>query len=207
MREDTLPLSHFEAIYERGEDPWSFASSAYERDKYAATLAALPRARYARALEVGCSIGVFTAMLAPRCDDLLAAEPVTSALEGARLRNAGQAHVRFSPLFMPRDWPDERFDLVVLSEVLDYLGEQDLAGVAAALRRTLQPGGDIVLVHWVGKKRHATAAASETSELLIAALADLASIVHQQRNPAYRLDVLSRFEQPPPCPSSAPGPI
>lgn len=207
MREDTLPLSHFEAIYARGEDPWGFASSAYERDKYAATLAALPRLRYARALEVGCSIGVFTAMLAPQCGDLLAAEPVISALDAARLRNAGQAHVRFAPLFMPRDWPDERFDLVVLSEVLDYLGEQDLAGVAAALRRTLEPGGDIVLVHWVGKKRHAAAAASETSEMLIAALADFASIVHQHRNSAYRLDVLSRLEQSRPCSSAAPSPI
>ena len=192
MREDTLPLSHFEAIYARGEDPWHFASSPYEHEKYAATLAALPRDRYANAFEVGCSIGVFTAMLAPRCDSLLAVEPVESALETARRRNADQGHVRFAPLFVPRDWPAERFDLVVLSEVLDYLGQGDLMAVASRLRETLQPGGTVVLVHWIGKKRAEVAAANEASEVLIADLAATMPAVFQHRNAAYRLDVLTR---------------
>ena len=66
MRDTTLPLAHFEDLYRRSADPWGFASSGYEAAKYAATLAALPRDRYARGLEVGCSIGVFTAALAGR---------------------------------------------------------------------------------------------------------------------------------------------
>ena len=42
--------------------------SSHERDKYAATLAALgpPERRFAHAFEAGCSIGVFTAQLAAR---------------------------------------------------------------------------------------------------------------------------------------------
>ena len=191
MREDTLPLSHFEAIYSRGDDPWQFASSGYEQAKYGATLAALPRPRYASAFEVGCSIGVFTSLLAERCDRLFAVEPVASALDAARRRNAGRTHVRFAPMFVPADWPEGEFDLIVLSEVLDYLGRDDLLRTAERILHSVEPGGDIVLVHWIGKKRSAVAASDEASEVLIGALDGEVSIVSQHRNADYRLDVLT----------------
>ena len=60
----SLPTAYFDRKYAFDPDPWGFATSAYEADKYRATLAALPRARYRRALEVGCSIGVLTERLA-----------------------------------------------------------------------------------------------------------------------------------------------
>lgn len=192
MREDTLPLSHFEAIYARGEDPWGFASRRYEQEKYAATLAALPRARYRNAFEVGCSIGVFTAMLAERCDALLAVEPVNAALAAARERNRAKSHIRFASMFVPVEWPDEHFDLVVLSEVIDYLGAEDIRRLAERLRLGLLPGGDCLLVHWVGKKRGASRHPQEASEILIAALADIAPVTTQHRNADYRLDLLTR---------------
>ena len=194
MRDETLPLSHFEDLYNRTADPWHFASSGYEAAKYAATLAALPHSRYRHAFEVGCSIGVFTAALAERCDSLLAIEPVAVALAAAEARNADKPWVRFASAFIPRDWPQERFDLVLLSEVLDYLGTEDVMGVDARLRGSLEPGGDTVLVHWVGKKSGAAAKPSEASEVLIAAAADYLRPVYQTRNADYRLDVLRRIE-------------
>jgi Nodulation protein S (NodS) len=57
-RKATLDPGYFEAIYAATNDPWSFASSAYEREKYALTLSALPKSRYQMGLEIGCSIGV-----------------------------------------------------------------------------------------------------------------------------------------------------
>ena len=42
-RKGTIPPGYFEALYAEDSDPWKFASSPYERDKYAATLAALLR--------------------------------------------------------------------------------------------------------------------------------------------------------------------
>ena len=70
----TLTREHFEARYAADPDPWDFEGSAYERAKYERTLAALGERRYASAFEAGCSIGVFTAMLADRCDELLAVD-------------------------------------------------------------------------------------------------------------------------------------
>lgn len=57
-----FPRSHRAA-----SDPWGSAISAYEWAKHDASLAALSRERYARALEVGCSVGVFTAE--PKADN------------------------------------------------------------------------------------------------------------------------------------------
>ena len=68
----TLPAAYFDSLYAAEADPWAFATSDYEREKYAATLAALPRPHYARALEIGCSIGVLTRMLAGRVGASLA---------------------------------------------------------------------------------------------------------------------------------------
>ena len=189
MRDDTVPLSYFEQFYERGPDPWGFATSDYERVKYVETLAALPRDRYRAGFEIGCSIGVLTDLLATRCDRLLAVEPVATALDAARLRNARHAHVTFASMFVPQQWPADVFDLVVLSEVLDYLGRDDLVAVADKLHGTAV--GDVVLVHWVGKKRGGPTAA-EASEHLIFALSDRFTLARQDRNADYRLDVLSR---------------
>lgn len=192
MRSETVDLGYFERLYEKNADPWRFASSAYERDKYAATLAALPRPRYGRALDVGCSIGVFTAALAERCDDLLAIEPVEVALAEARARNADRSWVRFTAMFVPGEWPDERFDLIVLSEVIDYLGLDDLTALVDRLRASLEPGGDVVLVHWLGKKT-GPAKTEEASDRLIASARDFLAVSHAARNADYRLDVLRRF--------------
>ncbi len=64
----SLDRSYFETLYSQSVDPWDFRTSPYEQRKYAATLDILSRPRYARALEVGCSIGVLTRLLAGRCD-------------------------------------------------------------------------------------------------------------------------------------------
>ena len=76
-------------------DPWRFATSDYERAKYEATLAALPHEIYRDVLEIGCSIGVLTRQLAPRCEKLLALDVAAKALDQARARCADLAHVAF----------------------------------------------------------------------------------------------------------------
>lgn len=191
MRRDTLGRDHFEALYAARPDPWRLATSDYERLKYAATLAALPRQRYARGFEVGCALGVLTAELGRRCDDLLAVEPVATALDEARARNAGRPQIRFAAMFVPGDWPEERFDLVVLSEVIDYLGAEDVAALAARVSASLEPGGDVVMVHWVGKKR-GPPRGDEASDRFIVAGEGAFTVLRQDRNRDYRLDVLRR---------------
>ena len=85
---ETLKPEYFDAIYTAAEDPWNFATSRYERAKYTLTLSAMPKSRYRLALEVGCSIGVFTRLLAARCDAIVAVDVAEAPLVEARRRCA-----------------------------------------------------------------------------------------------------------------------
>ncbi|ONG47237.1 hypothetical protein BKE38_24410, partial [Pseudoroseomonas deserti] len=131
----SLPAAYFEALYAGDPDPWDFRTSDYEAAKYAATLAALPRPRYAAALEVGCSIGVLTKMLAPRCDRLLAIDGSARALATARRDCGPLPGLAFEQREVPRQWPAGRFDLILLSEVIYYWDAEDLDRVAGQCRR------------------------------------------------------------------------
>ena len=59
-----MTLADFEARYAAQGDPWGYTESEYEQRKYAATLAACGPGPFACALELGGSIGVFSAQLA-----------------------------------------------------------------------------------------------------------------------------------------------
>ena len=89
----TLGPEYFERLYAASPDPWGFTTRWYEERKYALSLAMLPRRRYAEAFEPGCSIGVLTALLTPRCDRLLSWDVSAEAVRRARER-IGRASCR-----------------------------------------------------------------------------------------------------------------
>ena len=140
----------FDALYERRIDPWDFRGSDYERAKYAATLEALPRARYRRAVEAGCSIGELARALAARADATLGIDVSAVALDEARRAHAGVPGLEFALGELPDDWPDAPLDLAVLSEVLYYLSPGEIDALGARVARTLEPGGHCVVVCWLG---------------------------------------------------------
>jgi trans-aconitate methyltransferase len=146
-----LPAAYFEKVYRGDPDPWGFDTRWYEARKYALTLAALPRERYARAFEPGCSNGALTEKLAPRCDALLAGELVPEVAARARARVARFAHVEVRELSIPDGWPEGTFDLVLLSEVAYYLTESGLRELLGRLDASLAANGHVVAVHWTGE--------------------------------------------------------
>jgi len=191
---ESLPASFFEDFYARDPDPWGFARSDYERDKYAATLAALPRARYTSVLEVGCSIGVLTRQLAERCDRLLAVDAAEAPLAAARERNADAPQVTLRRARIPEDWPaGESFDLILLSEVLYYFNRADLATVTARVLGALRSGGDAVLVHWLPVADPPyPLTGDEAVDGFMAAAGPALHPLLARRESLYRLDVLRR---------------
>src|ERR1700760_3939198 len=88
-----MTAQDFEARYRADPDPWGYLASDYERAKYAATLAACGPGPFACALELGGSIGVFSALLAPRCKRLLTVDVAPTAVVRARSRLAEFPHV------------------------------------------------------------------------------------------------------------------
>ena len=187
---DSLSTEYFDKLYQQNEDPWDFETSAYERDKYAATLAALPNERYQNAFEIGCSIGVLTQQLASRCDRLLAVDGSEKPLQQARQRLHNQPHVQLAQMRIPNTFPDDTFDLILVSEVAYYWSWDDLAKAQQHILRALRPGGHLLLVHWVQPTNYPL-----TGDEVHDAFGELKPpLVHQQhqRTDRYRLD---RWEQ------------
>lgn len=142
--------AYFGRLFRTEADPWGFDTSPYEAAKYDATLAALPRPRYRRAVEVGCANGALTVRLAEVCDALVAVDVAPAALARARARCRALGHVEVARMAVPEAWPGGRFDLAVVSEVGYYLGRPDLARLGERCAAGVEAGGHLVLVHWTG---------------------------------------------------------
>ena len=190
----------FERLYEANPDPWGFQTSAYERAKYADTLAALgAERRFGFALELGCSIGVMTQALAPRCDRLLGIDIAETALALARARCEALPGVSFRRCWLPDEFPALEagsVDLILVSELLYFLSPADNARLAAAILAALAPGGMLVLVNWTGET-NTPCTGDEAAQLLIAACTQQGlAVTLAGRQGSYRLD---RLERPPPA--------
>jgi SAM-dependent methyltransferase len=185
---------YFERLYAESADPWQLAEREYELRKYALTVASLPRRRYRRGFEPGCSIGVLTGFLASRCDELLATDPVAAPLARAR-EVVPDNHVRFEQGRVPDDWPPGQHDLIVLSELLYYLSAPERLEVAERVNNSLAPGGHLVLVHWRWPFEAATCTGDE-AHADVRAVVDAARVVeHVEAD--FRLEVLAAAESAP----------
>ncbi|KSU59138.1 MULTISPECIES: class I SAM-dependent DNA methyltransferase [Gordonia] len=143
-----LADNYFHDMYRDSDDPWGFTSRWYEQRKYALSLAALSSPRYGSVFEPGCSVGVLSAQLATRADHLLCTDVSPRAVELARERLDGHDSVEVRVGDIVSDWPPGRFDLIVLSEVLYYLGDADLDELITRLPECLTPTGEVLAVHW-----------------------------------------------------------
>jgi len=190
-RHGSIEPDYFERLYSAHADPWGFATSAYERAKYDATLAALGTERSRRALEVGCAIGVLTARLAGLCDRLLAVDVSDTALKAAQTRCEGLDNVELQRMTLPGEAPTGRFDLIVLSEVVYYWDDADLVRMGDLLRDKVLSQGRVLLVHWTGETDYPQTADTAVERLAAAAGSDF-SVALADRTIDYRLDLWRR---------------
>jgi len=144
---DRAPVEHFERLARESEDPWDYATSEYEQGKYRTTLEYLPE-RTGRTLELGCSVGVFTAMLAPRTSHLVAVDFSPTALEQATRRVAGAENVELLCRRLPEEMPVGPFETIVCAEILYYWSAELVEEGVARIEAALAPGGTLLAVHW-----------------------------------------------------------
>ena len=143
-----LPDEYFTRMYAANTDPWGFTDRWYEHRKRALTMGMLPRSRFTRAFEPGCSIGMLTELLAHRCDHLVATDIVASALVTAEERLRAHPGVAFARWALGDSWPDEVFDLIVFSEVCYYIAPDSLLRVLDDAVARLSPDGVLLAAHW-----------------------------------------------------------
>ena len=141
-----------DTLHRDDDDPWQVDRHWYERRKRDLTLAVLPRPRFRRGLEVGCSVGALTVELAGRCDAVVAVDSSGEAVRAAQQRVTRElgprAPVEVTELAAPEEWPAGAFDLVVLSEVGYFLSPVALEALIDRVREALTDDGVVVLCHW-----------------------------------------------------------
>lgn len=140
--------SEFEHKYRTHGDYFGYRSDPEEQLKYARTLAAIKqwRAGSASALELGCSVGVFTAQLAREFARVAAVDIAQEALLLAEQQVGGAGDVAYVRADLLELDLGRTFDVIVCAEVLMYVREADAAKLIATLERHLGAGGLIVEV-------------------------------------------------------------
>ncbi|WP_176955484.1 class I SAM-dependent methyltransferase [Sinosporangium album] len=137
--------------WHRNPDPWRLATDHYEAHKYKTTLDAVPEGRYERILEVGCSEGVFTKLLADAYPDagIVGVDISSRALGRARERVGDTgSRVRFIQADILNPGLRGDFDLVFCAELLYYLGRTPrLRHASSRLTAFMRPGAHLVAVH------------------------------------------------------------
>jgi SAM-dependent methyltransferase len=182
----TAAVRRFERLYHDSPDPWEYLTSGYEREKYAATLAALPKPSHGLCLEVGCSIGVFTSLLAARCEHVVAIDFSLSALRLARQRLRGARNVDLLRASFPEETPPGSWDLIVCSEILYYLQPQALKEAVGWIEKQLTYGASVLTVSWRGVGHEEPLLGDEVHDQLARQLADWHAL--DARQDGYRLD-------------------
>ncbi|WIW50149.1 SAM-dependent methyltransferase (plasmid) [Bradyrhizobium sp. 62B] len=127
------------------DDPWRLNANPFEQERHAHLLRlCLAEGAVGNALEVGCAAGVFTAKLAPHCQQLVAIDVLPRAITRARER-AQWPHIAWHISDVRDLDATKSFDLIVVAEVLYYLEHTGQMGDAIEkLTRMLAPSGRLV---------------------------------------------------------------
>jgi SAM-dependent methyltransferase len=180
---------YFEKLYSRDHDPWHFATSPYEHSKYATTLEVLKGQPLGTVFEVGCSIGILTKTLAVNCGSVLAIDVSKTAILRAKRNCEALGNVTIARMRIPAEWPSGSFDLILLSEVLYFLGPTDIRATAGKTLRSLSSAGRVLLVNWLGDTDY-PCGGEEACNIFISALNKELKVIERRRTQDYRLDLL-----------------
>lgn len=145
----SLPADYFDELFADNDDPWAFRTRWYEQRKRDLTLAALPRQRYGRVFEPGCANGELSLRLAQRCDELLCLDMSAKAVALAKARLSEFHRATVLEGCLPGDWPEGKFDLIVVSEWAYYLAPALFTQVIERIAESLTPNGAVLACHWL----------------------------------------------------------
>lgn len=143
-----------ERLYSVEGDHWGRTESMSQVED---ALELLGVRRYRHVLDVGAGEGYVAEALAPRAERVTAIDISEHAVATARARCAHLTHVHFIPANI-RTWEsEERFDLIVLADVLYYLGDALFPGIfmetIAHIGALAAEDGEILVTHFIAPWR------------------------------------------------------
>jgi len=142
LRDPWRKSSYFERYFAT-PDPWKYETGEDRRrlERAAEILDRIRTGKFKHVLEIGCAEGVFTKMLAPFCDSLVAVDFAPTALQRARQR-LSHASIRFEHLDLRSNPIHGTYDLITAMDVLDTVFRPaDLRRIRSNIADALEPGG------------------------------------------------------------------
>lgn len=139
---------YFDQLYTEAEDPYGFDRNSFEKLKFDRLVDVCGDRRFGRALELGCAVGSFTELLAPRCREVVAVDISAAAVRATSARLSDAPGVRCEVRNLPGDMPSGKFDLIVASDVLYYWTTADIRAAVRWIEGALTPGGVLVAAHY-----------------------------------------------------------
>ena len=159
-RHDFSTKDKMKRVFRRKIDPYQYRTSSYEQDRLKYMESIIAGHRYRSGLEIGCAEGHVVLMLKSFCDHFTAIDLSADAL--ARAKKALNGICVDLVLGNARTWePNRVFDLIVLADVLYYLGdpikgpifERTFDDFLKRINSWLEPGGHILLASGFGTER------------------------------------------------------
>lgn len=140
-----IDLDGFEQTFGGDDDPWRTFSDRDEALKRAAILAGIGPGPVGRVLELAAGNGSNSVAIARRALRLDATEGTARGTELVATALGGRRRARAIQLALPAHFPRPSYDVIVVAELLYYLGARDMAQVARDVAAALRPGGRLVL--------------------------------------------------------------
>lgn len=143
-----LQGDYFENLYTYNSDPWNFKTSEYELAKYDLIIKTTTEYTICIGLELGCSIGIQTRMLAEVCQSILAVDVSSTAVAQAREECIELTNVAFECADIATSFPPGPLDMITLCELGYYFDEPTLMDIYSKISDVLDIGGKLLMVHW-----------------------------------------------------------
>lgn len=144
-----ITLAGFESKFQDDDDPWATFSDRDEATKRRAILHALGPGPLGRVLELASGNGSNSRAIAPRALRLDATEATAAGTRLTAQAIAPWPRARARALALPGRFPRDRYDAILVAELLYYLSPRDMVEVARDVAHASRPGGRLVLAHHV----------------------------------------------------------
>jgi SAM-dependent methyltransferase len=142
-----IDIDGFENLFQRDPDPWDYETSAFEAHKRSVLMRYAGLGPRGRVLELACANGVTTQALMKVGLRVTALDGSSTAIAQARTRLGHIRRLRLLHANLPKGLPKESFDLIVVSEIVYYLGSIAARRLAEGVANRVAPGGRVVVLH------------------------------------------------------------
>jgi trans-aconitate methyltransferase len=131
-------------------DPWQYTTNPLEQARFRKQTELLDEVRkgqlFESGLEIGCAEGLYTEVLAERCESLLVLDLSPTALARAQNRRRWPEWVRFGAFDLRSEVVPGTFDLIIAAGVLEYFYRPStLFGIREKLTASLRPNGYLMV--------------------------------------------------------------